>query len=111
MASDEGVCCWAMSGAKLSREEVLKIASLARLELSEDEVGLYQEQIGRVLGYIAELNQLKTPADAFVRHVPKDAVSFREDMPIPFGDTPALMRNAPETESDHFLLPPVVERS
>jgi len=94
----------------LSREEVLKIAQLARLELTEDEVALYQKNQGRVLEYVHELNSLQTPPDAFVRHVPKDSVAFREDRALPFKDHAALLENAPETAENSFLLPPVLEQ-
>lgn len=94
----------------LSREEVLKIAQLARLELTDEEVSLYQKNLGRVLEYIQELSALKTPADAFVRHVPKDSVAFREDRALPFKEHALLMENAPATEENGFLLPPVLDQ-
>lgn len=94
----------------LSKEEVLKIARLARLELSPEEVESYRKLLGRVLDYIRELNTLETPKDAFVRHVPRDAVAFREDKPVPFGHPDLLLQNAPELESGCFLLPTIVEQ-
>lgn len=94
----------------LTREEVLRIARLARLELSDAEVSLYQERLGRVLDYIKELNQLETPKDAFVKHVPKDAVSFREDRALPFTNRKALLENAPQATGDSFHLPAVLEQ-
>ncbi len=93
----------------LSREEVLKIAKLARLTLTEDEVSLYQKRLDRVLDYIAELNQLQTPKDAFVKHAPADAKSLREDEARPFTDHAALIANAPAVENGSFLLPTVVD--
>jgi aspartyl-tRNA(Asn)/glutamyl-tRNA(Gln) amidotransferase subunit C len=93
----------------LSREDVLKIARLARLELSEEEISLYQNRLGRVLDYIHELSQVPTPKDAFVRHVPQDAVAFREDKVAAFADQEALMKNAPAMEGNCFLLPTVVD--
>lgn len=95
----------------LSREEVLKIARLARLELSDAEVELYQKRLGGVLDYIRELNQLETPADAMVRHVPADALSLRDDVAVPFADTQQLIANAPASEQNHFILPTIVEHS
>jgi len=95
----------------LTREEVLKIAKLARLELTAEEVESYRKKLGRVLEYIHELDSLKTPQDAFVRHVPKDSVAFREDKMIPFPQHAALMKNAPDVEGGSFRLPPVLEES
>lgn len=100
-----------MFSPMLSREEVIKIARLARLELSDNELELYQKRLGRVLEYVNELNQVQTPKDAFVRHVPRDAVAFREDRAMPFADSQLLMKNAPASEANQFLLPTVVERS
>jgi aspartyl-tRNA(Asn)/glutamyl-tRNA(Gln) amidotransferase subunit C len=94
----------------LSREEVLKIAKLARLELTEDEVALYQKNLDRVLEYVHELNSVPTPKDAFVRHVPKDSVAFREDRALPFAAAAQLVELAPASEDGSFLLPPVMEQ-
>ena len=93
----------------LNREEVLKIAKLARLELTDEEVGFYQKRLARVLDYMEELNGVQTPNEALVRHVPKDAVSFREDRALPFAGTKNLLDNAPATQENSFLLPPIVE--
>src|ERR1039458_7792645 len=45
---------------KISREEVLRVAELAHLELSESEVAKYREQIDSILDYIAKLNAVDT---------------------------------------------------
>ena len=95
----------------LTREEVLKIAKLARLDLTDAEVASYQERLGRVLDYIKELSALETPKDAFVRHIPKDAVAFREDRAMPFAAPRSLLANSPAVDSDCFLLPPILEHS
>lgn len=93
----------------LTEDEVLKIAKLARLELSTEELKLYQGRLGRVLEYMNELKSVKTPADAFVRHVPSDATNFREDVPRPFGDTKSILSNAPVVEDGGFSIPAVLE--
>ncbi len=92
-----------------SREEVLRIAKLARLSLSDEEVERYQRQLGRVLDYVKELQQVPTEAEGFVKHIPRDAVAFRGDKMLPFAGTRALLENAPSLEEDGFLLPTVVE--
>ena len=100
-----------MVSPMLTREEVLKIAKLARLDLTPAEVETYQTRLGRVLEYMRELNALETPKDAFVRHVPKDAVAFREDRALPFTGQKLLLDNAPAVEENSFLLPTIVEHS
>jgi len=94
----------------LSREEVLRIAKLARLELaSEAEVALYQRRLGRVLEHVRELSSLTVSAESSVRHVPADADAFREDVVAPFPNPGALLQNAPHVQDDHFVLPAVLE--
>jgi aspartyl-tRNA(Asn)/glutamyl-tRNA(Gln) amidotransferase subunit C len=92
-----------------TREEVLKIAKLARLTLSAEEVERYQKQLGRVLEYVRELQQVPTESEAIVKHVPRDAVSLRGDKTLPFANTRALLENAPSLDGDGFLIPTVVE--
>jgi aspartyl-tRNA(Asn)/glutamyl-tRNA(Gln) amidotransferase subunit C len=99
-----------MLSRMLSREEVLKIAKLARLQLTEEEVASYQKKLGRVLDYVTELKSIETPKDAaFVRHIPRDAVAFREDKAVNFAGQKALLENAPATEGNCFLLPAIME--
>lgn len=95
----------------LSRDEVLKIAKLARLTLTEDEIAFYQKQLTRVLGHIQDLNQVSTSHEAFVQHVPLDAEPLREDKAEPFSNHEGLMGNAPQVENNSFLLPTIVEHS
>jgi len=92
-----------------SRDEVLQIAKLARLELSDEEVERYGKQLDRVLGYFRDLQAVPTEADAFVKHVPRDAVSFRGDKVLPFSNTKGLLKNAPSLDGDGFSIPTVVE--
>jgi aspartyl-tRNA(Asn)/glutamyl-tRNA(Gln) amidotransferase subunit C len=93
----------------LSKEEVLKIAKLARLELNDSEVTLYQTRLGRVLEYIDELNKIAPKNLEFVEHIPKDAVSFRADEAKNSGLSEAILKNAPQIMDDCFLLPPIIE--
>lgn len=93
----------------LTEKQVLEIAKLARLELSEAEVQDFRVKLGNVLGYVRELETLKIPDDKFVRHVPKDAVAFRADRAIVFPHRAMLMENAPVVEDGCFAIPTVVE--
>lgn len=92
----------------LSRDEVLKIARLARLQLKDDEISLYQTRLSRVLEYISELRGLTTEEESFVRHIPKDAVAFREDRVVAFSNVQGLLENAPSLEETSFHLPAVL---
>lgn len=93
----------------LTKEEVLKIGRLARLELTGAEVEFFQNRLSRVLEYVKDLDTVATTDDSFVRHVPKDAVSVREDKVVHFAAIPALLKNAPDSEENSFRLPAVLE--
>jgi aspartyl-tRNA(Asn)/glutamyl-tRNA(Gln) amidotransferase subunit C len=91
-----------------SREEILRVAKLARLELSSQEVERYQKQLGRVLDYVKELETVAVD-EGTVKHVPRDAVAFRGDTVINFSNTQGILANAPSLEEGGFSIPTVVE--
>lgn len=93
----------------LSKDEVLKIAKLARLELTDDEVSFFQNRLARVLDYMTELKGIETKPGNLVRHVPLDADTLRPDEAHPFTDQEALLKNAPALEEGGFLLPAIME--
>lgn len=93
----------------LSRQDVEKIAALARLDLTEAEKALYQEQLSAVLAYAERLSELEiddVPPTASA--VPMTNV-LREDEiepSMPLADT---LYNAPEAEQDQFKIQPVFD--
>jgi aspartyl-tRNA(Asn)/glutamyl-tRNA(Gln) amidotransferase subunit C len=93
----------------LSREDVEKIASLARLELSEAEKHLYQEQLSAILAYAARLNELD------LQDVPPTASAVRlTNIMRPDEVQPSLaledtLFNAPDTDQEQFKIQPVFD--
>ena len=92
----------------LSREEVARIAELARLEIAEDQVERLAAQLSQVLDFAATLHQLDLEG--------LEPSVFAEDAPLrddePDGrrlDAERALANAPESEGAFFLVPPVVE--
>jgi aspartyl-tRNA(Asn)/glutamyl-tRNA(Gln) amidotransferase subunit C len=57
--------------AKLSREDVLKLARLARLHLSEQEVEKFQEEISTILGYVEQLQNVDFSKKKIMVRLPK----------------------------------------
>jgi aspartyl-tRNA(Asn)/glutamyl-tRNA(Gln) amidotransferase subunit C len=93
----------------LSREEVEHIARLARLELTGEEIELFQRQLSDILDYAARLSALDTsdiPPTASV--LPVRAV-LRADEPAEPLPRDALLRNAPRPQDGQFRVPPVIE--
>jgi aspartyl-tRNA(Asn)/glutamyl-tRNA(Gln) amidotransferase subunit C len=93
----------------LTKKDVEKIAGLARLELSDDEKALYQEQLSAILAYAERLNELdldSVPPTASA--VPLKNV-LREDEVRPSLDLEDTLFNAPETSRDQFKIQAVFD--
>lgn len=93
----------------ITKEEVLKIAKLARLRLTPEEVALYQAQIGNILEYMEELGKLDTSRVPPTTSVLGLSNVMREDKPEPFADPEKLLVNAPRREGPYFKVPKVIE--
>ena len=106
------------NGARVSPEEVRHVAALANLDLSEDELPRMASDLGAVLGYIAQLDELKTEdvtpmaqvADALGTARAAAGESLRPDAVQASVDRKAVMKEAPETDGRFFKVPKVIER-
>ncbi len=92
----------------ISREEVLHIAKLAKLKLTEDEIELFREQLGRVLEYFRKLEELDTEGVEPMKHVIEAGSVFREDAPGESLPPEEALRNAPKRRDDYFEVPRVL---
>jgi len=92
----------------ISREEVLHVARLARLALTEDELGRLTEELGAILdavSIVAELDLADVPATSH----PLDLVNiWDEDEPRDSLSLDDVFANAPAREGDLFRVPPTV---
>ena len=64
---------------KLKKQEVQHIADLARLELSDDELGIYGNQLSNILGYIEQLQEVDTTGIEPTAQITGLENSWRED--------------------------------
>ena len=94
----------------LAREEVLHIARLARLKLTEEEIELYREQLGRILDYFKKLEELDTSDVEPTSHVLDVKNVLRADEPRPSVSQEEALRNAPKKRDGYFEVPQVIER-
>ncbi len=93
----------------ITREEVLHVARLARLDLAPAEVDRLKEQLGTLLEYMKQLDGLDTRDVRPTSHAVEMGTPMREDVVRPFGDKEALLRNAPDREGDYFRVPRIIE--
>jgi aspartyl-tRNA(Asn)/glutamyl-tRNA(Gln) amidotransferase subunit C len=93
----------------ISREEVERIAELARLEIPEDRMERMRAELSAVLEFVATLNRLDLAGCEISTFAPADA-PLREDEPDGRRLDPArATAGAPEAEDGFFLVPPIVE--
>ncbi len=94
---------------KISKDDVLKVSELARLEFKEDELEKFTEQLGNILEYIEQLNELDTDNVEPTSHVLDISTPLREDKVVEWLNTEQVLQNAPESEDDFFVVPQVIE--
>src|SRR5262249_47082639 len=99
---------------KISREDVVRVAELAYLELSESELETYRAQIDEILEYIDKLNELDTAnvepmAQVLTPDQTVDA-TLREDRIVPCGIAAEIFDQAPDPEPPFFRVPKVIEK-
>jgi aspartyl-tRNA(Asn)/glutamyl-tRNA(Gln) amidotransferase subunit C len=105
---------------KISKEDVLRVAQLAHLELSPAEVELYRGQLDEILNYIAKLEQLDvTQVEPLSQVLPMagagnaataPGVELRDDVVGPCDVADAVLGQAPDAAKPFFRVPKVIER-
>ena len=95
--------------AHISREEVERIAALARLSLSNDEAERMATELDTILGYVETLAEVDTEGIAPTSHVIPLPTPLREDRGGPSLDPEVALANAPEREGTAFVVPKVIE--
>jgi aspartyl-tRNA(Asn)/glutamyl-tRNA(Gln) amidotransferase subunit C len=92
--------------AAISREDVLHVARLARLELSGEEVDRFGEQLNAILEAVGKVSQLDL-ADVEPTAHPLDLVNvWAEDEPEPCLSVEEALANAPARDGNFFRVPP-----
>ncbi|SPD72838.1 Aspartate--tRNA ligase 1 [uncultured Desulfobacterium sp.] len=94
---------------KISREEVLHVARLARLRLEEEEVVHYQKDLNSILKYVETLERLDTEGVPPMSHVLGIMNIWREDVAGGLKDPEPLLSNAPVREKEYFRVPKILE--
>lgn len=93
----------------ITRDTVLYIAKLARLELAESEVPRMQRDLDAVLGYVASLQALDTTGVPPTTHVLDIATPLRHDRIAGVLPVSEVVRNAPEHTESAMVVPKVLE--
>jgi aspartyl-tRNA(Asn)/glutamyl-tRNA(Gln) amidotransferase subunit C len=89
----------------LSRDQVLHVARLARLELTDDEVERYSGELSKVLDYIEKIEELDLTDVEPTSHVVDVENALRADEPRPSWPRDAVLEAAPDASDDGFRVP------
>jgi aspartyl-tRNA(Asn)/glutamyl-tRNA(Gln) amidotransferase subunit C len=107
---------------KISREDVLRVAELAHLELAPEEVETYRGQLDEILSYIGELQELDVSnVQPLTQMRPRSAdgasvvgagvePELRDDVVVPCSVGDAVLAEAPDAAKPFFRVPKVIER-
>ena len=93
---------------QVSKEEILHIANLARLDLNENEVDKYIENLQDILNFANIVNNAPVEGLDITIGANEAKNVFRKDEVKIFEDREALLQNAPEKEQNMFKIPKVI---
>jgi aspartyl-tRNA(Asn)/glutamyl-tRNA(Gln) amidotransferase subunit C len=93
----------------LDQATIKRIATLARLKLSEDRIGPMQQDLNRILQFIDQLNEVDTSQADAVAGVNVPAMPMRKDVVNDGNYVEKILANAPEVACNMFVVPKVVE--
>jgi len=90
----------------ISKEEVIKIAKLSRLELKEDEVEFFSTQMKNILDFVNKLNEVKSE---LIEEEYSNSTPLREDEPEASLEVDKVLLNAPAKRLNMFEVPKIVD--
>ena len=96
----------------ITEAEVAKIAQLAHLEITDDELKIFTPQMASIVGYVAQLDELDTgqvaPMPGGMTPEGERTHAAREDIILPSLGTKLALDQAPESAAGHFRVPKVL---
>ena len=94
---------------KISKEDVLNTAELARLEFDDETLSKFTRQLGDILVHMDELAELDTKNAEPTSHVLELSIPFRKDKVNQVITAEEALRNAPSQENGFFTVPKIIE--
>ncbi len=93
---------------KITKDEVLYVAHLARLDLNDKSIERFAGQIDKILDYIDQLDQVETEGIRPTSHAIFLTNAFRDDEQGEHLERDRVLANAPDQEEGSFVVPKVV---
>ena len=95
--------------SSIDRAEVLALARLAHLDLTPDEIERFHGDLGTILAYVRQLEELDVSAVPPTAHVQIARIPLRADEELPSLPREAALREAPKVLDDGFAVPAFVD--
>ena len=92
----------------IDREEVRKVANLARLDITEAEEAEFTTQLNSILEYFEKLSELDTTEVEPTTRAIETSNITRADKIVPFADKEELLKAAPEQQGEFFRVPKII---
>ncbi|MEN9207089.1 MAG: Asp-tRNA(Asn)/Glu-tRNA(Gln) amidotransferase subunit GatC [Gloeomargarita sp. GMQP_bins_120] len=92
----------------ITPEETARLAYLARLALTPEEIATFSQQLGSILDYMAQIQQLDLQDVPPTLHAVDTANVLRPDEPVPSTLTDLLLQAAPAPEDRFFQVPQIL---
>lgn len=92
----------------LSRADVAKVANLARLALSGEELDRMTSELSQIVGFVGQLEKIDTSSVEPLAHPLDTQNVFRDDTPRPSLEREAALQSAPRHDGECFLVPAVL---
>jgi len=93
----------------ITKEEVLRIGSLAHLHLEPAEIERMTQELGDILAYVKQLEEVDVSQVPPTAHVQIERLALRPDDPIPCLPRDLALREAPKVSQDGFAVPAFVD--
>lgn len=93
----------------LDSKAVKKVASLARLQVTDDEIAKYGPQLSNIINFVEQLAEIDTDNVEPLASVVDIRPELRKDVVSDGGIQAEILKNAPETLEGFFVVPKVVE--
>lgn len=94
----------------LDEAAIRHVAHLARLNVTDEEVARFAEQLSSILEYVAQLNELDTTDVLPTAHALPVKDVFRDDTVGPCWEPDRALHNAPQRQDDFFRVPKVLDQ-
>ena len=95
----------------IDRNHILKLADLANLKLSEEEIDSYISDVNKVLDLFSEIKDIDTNGVEPLANVLDEFSESREDTPGANTDRKTALENAPDTDGVYFQVPPTIKHN